>query len=61
VPAGGWVGAGYYTSRPGLKGYVREMSNMLQTCKQVDAFAALHGIKRRTTSSTDALSKDDKD
>jgi len=26
---------GYFTSRPTLKGYVRDCNNVLQTCKQV--------------------------
>ena len=29
--------AGYFTSRPGLKGYVRRCNNHLQACKQLEA------------------------
>lgn len=31
---------GYFTSRPALKGYIRESNDMLQACKQVEA---IHG------------------
>ena len=27
---------GYFTSRPTLKGYIRESNNVLQTCKQME-------------------------
>ena len=27
---------GYYTSRPGLKGYIRVMNGLLQSCKQIE-------------------------
>lgn len=33
--------AGYFTSRPGLKGYVRVANNYLQVCKQLEANAQL--------------------
>jgi len=31
---------GYFTSRPALKGYVREMNSLLQTCTQAEALVA---------------------
>lgn len=40
---------GYFTSRPTLKGYVRDCNNVLQTCKQVEAAV---GIKNKARSST---------
>jgi len=32
---------GYFTSRPALKGYVRQCNNFLQTCKQLDILGQL--------------------
>ena len=29
---------GYHSSRPALKGYVRDCNNMLQTCRQIEVF-----------------------
>ncbi len=51
------MSTGYFTSRPALKRYVRAMSGMLQSCKQLESFAVLHGLKRSTSSSSDMLSK----
>lgn len=31
-----YISLGYYTSRPGLKGYAREMNSLLQSCKQFE-------------------------
>ncbi len=36
---------GYFTSRPTLKGYVRELNSLLQTCSQLDAIIAATGGK----------------
>ena len=30
--------SGYFTSRPALKGYVRRMNSLLQSCKQLNVF-----------------------
>ena len=36
---------GYFTSRPALKGYVREMNNLLQVCTQIEALGFGTGKK----------------
>ena len=41
TPHAYWTG--YYTSRPALKGYIRDSNNMLQTCRQIEV---LVGSKR---------------
>jgi len=35
--------AGYFTSRPSLKAYVREMNNLLQGCSHAEALLAVVG------------------
>ena len=40
---------GYFTSRPGLKGYVRQCNKHLQVCKQLEAIH--NGIIRKNMSS----------
>jgi len=32
---------GYFTSRPALKGYIRESNNFLQACKQMESFQGI--------------------
>ncbi len=44
---------GYFTSRPGLKGYVRQCNKHLQVCKQLEAIN--NGITNKKMSS-DTLS-----
>ena len=39
------VVVGYFTSRPALKGYVREMNNLLQVCMQIEALGLGSGKK----------------
>lgn len=41
---------GYFTSRPALKAYVREMNNLLQTCSQAEAMLSAFGGKPSTYS-----------
>ncbi|XP_038060793.1 lysosomal alpha-mannosidase-like [Patiria miniata] len=42
---------GYFTSRPGLKGYVRETNNFLQVCKQLEVWGSfLPNLKLQTNS-----------
>ena len=48
--------AGYFTSRPALKGYVREMNNLLQVCTQMEALG-LGTSKKLSTHTSMALSK----
>ncbi|XP_022084551.1 lysosomal alpha-mannosidase-like [Acanthaster planci] len=44
---------GYFTSRPALKGYVRDTNNFLQVCKQLEVWGSmLPGLKLKTSSST---------
>lgn len=40
--------SGFYTSRPTLKGYVRQTNNFLQVCKQLDALAKLEDSDNST-------------
>lgn len=49
--------AGYFTSRPGLKGYVREMNSLLQVCKQMEVLGEVLGVNRNTEASTQKLSE----
>lgn len=49
--------SGYFTSRPALKGYVREMNNLLQVCKHMEAFSQILGLKRNTEANTRRLSE----
>ncbi|CAC5389067.1 MAN2B1 [Mytilus coruscus] len=39
---------GYFTSRPTLKGYVRQTNNFLQVCKQLDGLAELKDTDNST-------------
>ena len=49
--------SGFFTSRPALKGYIRKLSSLLQTCKQLEAFAQILQIKRLTSASSRRLSE----
>ena len=49
------VAAGYFTSRPGLKGYVREMNSFLQVCKQVEVIGTPLMSLRQTKASSRKL------
>ncbi|XP_077995437.1 lysosomal alpha-mannosidase-like isoform X2 [Glandiceps talaboti] len=44
--------SGFYTSRPALKGYVRETSGLLQTCKQLEG---LSGVPMMSSFLKDAM------
>ena len=37
VPHGFWTG--YFTSRPALKGYIRELNSLLQSCRHLEVFS----------------------
>ncbi len=41
---------GYFTSRPALKAYVREMNGLLQTCSHAEAMLGVVGGKPSTHS-----------
>ena len=38
---------GYFTSRPTLKGYIRDSNNVLQACKQIEVLATSAGKPKR--------------
>lgn len=42
---------GYFTSRPALKGYIREMNSLLQVCKQLEVFGMKGSVRTGTASS----------
>ena len=44
---------GYFTSRPALKGYVRDMNNLLQVCMQIEALGL--GSGKQMSSHTSML------
>ncbi len=48
---------GYFTSRPALKGYVREMNSLLQVCKQMEAIGMIGKLSRKTDATTRLLSE----
>ena len=51
------MSAGYFTSRPALKGYVREMNSFLQVCKQVEVIGVPLMSLRQTKASSNKLRK----
>lgn len=48
---------GYFTSRPALKGYAREMNSLLQVCKQLEVMGEPLKSKRQTKASSLPLRK----
>ncbi|XP_078495203.1 lysosomal alpha-mannosidase [Ciona intestinalis] len=46
---------GYFTSRPGLKGYVRESNKYLQVCNQLETFMHFKSTSHKLTSSSKVL------
>ena len=46
---------GYFTSRPALKGYVREMNSFLQVCKQLEAMGTPLVSLRQTKATSERL------
>nr|CAB3263606.1 lysosomal alpha-mannosidase-like [Phallusia mammillata] len=53
IPHGFWTG--YFTSRPALKGYVRESNNLLQVCKQLEVLAGPNKIKSSSATLREAM------
>jgi hypothetical protein len=48
--------SGYFTSRPALKGYVRELNSLLQVCNQLEVLGTKKSV-RTNTASTKTLRK----
>ena len=46
---------GYFTSRPALKAYVREMNSLLQVCKQLEVLGTPLMSQRKTTATSKHL------
>ena len=42
--------SGYFTSRPALKGYVRELNSLLQVCKQLEVMGTKQSVRTNTAS-----------
>ena len=42
--------SGYFTSRPALKGYVRELNSLLQVCNQLEVLGTKKSIRTNAAS-----------